>query len=58
MFDNLSQNSVQHASTSRRTHASKALKAESLFEASNPFDVTTMVDALSRKIDQLSHIST
>jgi hypothetical protein len=53
LFDNLSENSMQHASTSRRTPAPKAPKTESLFEASIPFDVTTKVEALSRKIDQL-----
>jgi len=68
LFDNLSENFVQHASTSRRTLAPKSLKTENHFEASTPFDVTTKVDALSRKINQLmatgfvptssSHIST
>jgi hypothetical protein len=53
LFDNLSKNFVQHASTSCRTPTSKALKTESLFEASTPLDVTTKVDALSQKIDQL-----
>jgi len=54
LFDNLSENSMQHASsTSCRTPAPKAPKTENLFEASTPFDVTTKVDALSRKIDQL-----
>ncbi|XP_062150305.1 uncharacterized protein LOC133858859 [Alnus glutinosa] len=53
LFDNLSENSVQHASTSRRTLAPKASKTENIFEASTPFDVTTKVDALSRKINQL-----
>jgi hypothetical protein len=54
LFDNLSENSIQHASsTSCRTPAPKAPKIENLFEASTPFDVTTKVDALSRKIDQL-----
>jgi hypothetical protein len=68
LFDNLSENFVQHASTSRRTHAPKALKTKSIFEASTPFNVTTKVDTLFCKIDQLmatgfvptssSHIST
>jgi hypothetical protein len=53
LFDNLSENSMQHASTSRRTPVPKAPKTESLFEASTPFDVTAKVDTLSRKIDQL-----
>jgi hypothetical protein len=53
LFDNLSENSVQHASTSRRTPTPKASKTENIFEASTPFDVTTKVDALSRKINQL-----
>jgi len=54
LFDNLSENSMQHASsTSRRTPAPKAPKIENIFEASTPFDVTTKVDALSQKIDQL-----
>jgi hypothetical protein len=50
LFDNLNENSMQHASTSRRTPAPKI---ENLFEASTQFDVTTKVDALSKKIDQL-----
>jgi len=53
LFDNLSENSMHHASTSRRTPAPKAPKTKSLFEASIPFDVTAKVEALSRKIDQL-----
>jgi hypothetical protein len=56
LFDNLIKNSVQHASTSRRTPASKAQKTKNLFEASTPLDVTTKVDALSQKIDQLMAI--
>jgi len=52
-FDNLSENLVQHASTSRRTLAPKVPNIENLFEASTPFDVTTKVDALSRNIDKL-----
>jgi hypothetical protein len=46
LFDNLSENSVQHASTSCRTPAPKAPKTESIFEASTPFDVAAKVDAL------------
>jgi len=53
LFDNLSENYVQHVSSSCRTPAPKAPKTESLFEASTPFGVTAKVDALSRKIDQL-----
>jgi len=53
LFDNLSENYVQHASTSHRTPTPKASKTESLFKASTPFDVTAKVDALSHKIDQL-----
>lgn len=53
LFDNFSESSVQHASTSHRKLASKALKTESLFEANTHLNVTTKVDALSRKINQL-----
>jgi len=39
LFDNLSENSMQHAFTSSRTPVPKAPKTESLSEASTPFDV-------------------
>jgi hypothetical protein len=46
LFDNLSENSMQHASTSGRTPSPKAPKTESLIEPSTPFEVTSKVDAL------------
>jgi hypothetical protein len=53
LFENLGENSLHRASSSRRAPAPKAQKDEGLFEASSPLDITTKVDALSRKFDQL-----
>jgi hypothetical protein len=53
LFENLGENSLHHASSNRRAIAPKAQRTEGLFELSNPLDVTTKVDALSRKLDQL-----
>jgi hypothetical protein len=53
LFVNLCENTIEHASSSNRTLAPRAPKTEGLFEVSNPLDVTTKVDALSRDIYQL-----
>jgi hypothetical protein len=53
LFENLGENSLQHASSSRRAPAPQTRRTEGLFEVGNPSDVTTKVDALSRKLDQL-----
>jgi hypothetical protein len=53
LFENLDENSIHHASSSCRMPAHRAPKTEGLFEVSNQVDVTTKVDTLSRKIDQL-----
>jgi len=49
LFENLSNNSIQHASIRRR-----APKTEGLFEIGHSSDVATqVVDAITRKLDQL-----
>jgi hypothetical protein len=54
LFENLSNNSIQHASTRRRAHAPKAPKTEGLFEVGHSSDIATqIVDAINRKFDQL-----
>jgi hypothetical protein len=53
LFENLGENSIQHASSSRWTHATKALKDEGMYAMSKPIEVTIKLDALSRKLDQL-----
>jgi hypothetical protein len=53
LFENLGETSLHHASSNRRALAPKAQRTEGLFELSSPLDVTTKVDALSRKLDQL-----
>ena len=53
IFENLSENSVQHDSSSHRTPAPRAPKTKCLFAIGNPLDVTAKVGALSRKLDQL-----
>jgi hypothetical protein len=68
LFENLGENSLHHTSSGRRGPASKNQKNEDLFEVSHPSEVTSKVDALSRKLDQImaagfsptpvSHIST
>jgi len=49
LFENLSENSLHHSSSSRRTNA----KSQTLYEVSQPLDLNAKVDALSRKLDQL-----
>jgi hypothetical protein len=52
LFENLSNNSIQHASTRRRAPAPKAPKTEGLFEIGHSSDVATqVVDAITRKLD-------
>jgi hypothetical protein len=54
LFENLSNNSIQHASTRRRVPAPKASKTEGLFEVGHSSDIATqVVDAIIRKFDQL-----
>lgn len=54
LFENLSNNSIQHASTRRRVPAPKAPKIEGLFEIGHSSDVATqVVDAITRKLDQM-----
>jgi len=54
LFDNLSNNSIQHASTRRRAPRPKAPKTEGLFQIGHSSDVATQViDAITRKLDQL-----
>jgi len=57
LFENLDENSIQYASSSRRMPTFRAPKTEGLFEVSKQVDVTTKVDTLSRKIDQLMPVS-
>jgi hypothetical protein len=53
-FDNLINNSIQHASTRRRAPTLKAPKTEGLFEIGHSSDVATQaVDAITRKLDQM-----
>jgi hypothetical protein len=53
LFENLSNNSIQHASTRCREPASKAPKTEGLFEIRHSSDVATqVVDAITRKLYQ------
>jgi hypothetical protein len=53
IFENLSENSVQHDSSSHRTPAPRAPKTKCLFTIGNLLDVTAKVGAFSRKLDQL-----
>jgi hypothetical protein len=54
LFENLSNNSIQHASTRRRAPALKALKTEGLFQIGHSLDVDTqVVDAITKNFDQL-----
>jgi hypothetical protein len=54
LFENLSNNSIQHASIRRRAPAPKAPKIEGLFEIGHSLDIATqIVDAINRKFDQL-----
>jgi hypothetical protein len=53
LFENLAENSLHHSSSGRRALASKNQRNETIFEVSHPLDVTTKVDALSRKLDQI-----
>jgi hypothetical protein len=54
LFDNLSNNSIQHASTRRRAPGPKAPKTEGIFQIGHSSDVATqVVDAITRKLDQL-----
>jgi len=54
LFENLSNNSIQHASTRCRAPAPKAPKIECLFEIGHSSDVATqVVDAITRKLDQM-----
>jgi hypothetical protein len=52
LFENLGENSLHHASSGRRAPPAKQ-KHEGLFEVSHPSEVTSKVDALSRKLDQI-----
>jgi hypothetical protein len=49
LFENLSENSLHHSSSCRRTNA----ESQTLYEVSQPLDLNAKVDALSRKLDQL-----
>jgi hypothetical protein len=49
LFENLSENSLHHSSSGRRTNA----KSQTLYELSQPLDLNAKVDVLSRKLDQL-----
>jgi Fe2+ or Zn2+ uptake regulation protein len=49
LFENLSENSLHHSSSSRRTNT----RSQTLYEVSQPLDLNAKVDALSRKLDQL-----
>jgi hypothetical protein len=54
LFENLSNNSIQHASTRRRAPAPKAPKTEGLFEVGHFLNIATqIVNAINRKFDQL-----
>jgi hypothetical protein len=54
LFENLSNNSIQHASIRRRAPAPKAPKIEGLFEIGHSLDIATqIVDAINRKFNQL-----
>ena len=54
LFENLSNNYVQHVSTRHREPALKAPKTKGLFEIGHSSDVATqVVDAITRKLDQL-----
>jgi len=53
LFENLGENSIQHASSNHQMHATKVSKAEGIYVVSNPLEVTIKVDALSRNLDQL-----
>jgi hypothetical protein len=54
LFDNLSNNSIQHASPRRRAPAPKLQKTEGLFEIGHSSDVAIqVVNAITRKLDQL-----
>jgi hypothetical protein len=49
LFENLSENSLHHSSSGRRTNT----RSQTLYEVSQPLDLNAKVDALSRKLDQL-----
>jgi len=54
LFENLTNNSIQHTSTRSRAPVPKAPKTEGLFEVRHSSDVATqVVDAINRKFDQL-----
>ncbi|XP_062166979.1 uncharacterized protein LOC133873272 [Alnus glutinosa] len=53
LFENLAENSLHHSSSGRRAPASKNQRSETIFGVSHSLDVTTKVDALSRKLDQI-----
>jgi hypothetical protein len=53
IFENLVENSLHHSSSGRMPPASKNQRSETIFEVSHPLDMTTKVDALSRKLDQI-----
>jgi hypothetical protein len=53
LFENLAKNSLHHSSSGQRTPTSKNQKSETIFEVSHPLDMTTEMDALSRKLDQI-----
>jgi hypothetical protein len=48
-FENLSENSLHHSSSGRKTNAN----SQTLYKVSQPLDLNAKVDALSRKLDQL-----
>jgi hypothetical protein len=54
LFENLSNNFVQHVLTRCRAPVLKAPKIEGLFEIEHSLDVATqVVDVITRKLDQL-----
>jgi hypothetical protein len=53
LFENLAENSIHHSSFGCRALASKNQKNDTIFEVSHPLVVTTKMDALSRKLDQI-----
>jgi hypothetical protein len=53
LFENLTENSLHHSSSDRRAPASKNQRSETIFGVNHSLYVTTKVDALSRKLDQI-----
>ncbi|KAI5662894.1 hypothetical protein M9H77_22217 [Catharanthus roseus] len=57
LFENLSDNSQQHA-TSSRVGTSRQIGNRGMFEVSQNVDISVKVDALSKKFDQLLALNT